>query len=70
MTAARWIGVVWLLVIPAIVLPFTLLSRVQAWYGSFLLWSVLGLLVIALNALATRHFGRPTQAVDEEGRHE
>ena len=70
MTAARWIGGVWLLVIPAIVLPFTLLSRVQAWYGSFLLWSVLGLLVIVLNALATRHFVRPSGTSAEGDEHE
>ncbi|GHC21414.1 hypothetical protein GCM10010082_11380 [Kushneria pakistanensis] len=60
-------GVIGLLVIPGIVVPFTLLSRVQAWYGSFLLWSVLGLLVIVLNALATRHFARASKEGD---RHE
>ncbi len=70
MTTARWVGVVGLLVIPGIVLPFTLLSRVQAWYGSFLLWSVLGLAVIVLNALATRHFTRAGRRADEGGRHE
>ncbi|ARS52232.1 hypothetical protein [Kushneria konosiri] len=70
MTTARWIGVVWLLVIPAIVLPFTWLSRVQAWYGSFLLWSVLGLMVIVLNALATRHFNDAAQADDQGAGHE
>ena len=70
MTTARWIGVVWLLVIPAIVLPFTWLSRVQAWYGSFLLWCVLGLMVIVLNALATRQFNAPAQTDDEGAGHE
>ncbi|SPJ32059.1 hypothetical protein [Kushneria phyllosphaerae] len=70
MTTARWVGVVWLLVIPGIVLPFTLLSNVQAWYGSFLLWSVLGLAVIVLNVLATRHFGRPARPVEKGTHHE
>lgn len=70
MTTARWVGVVWLLILPGIVLPFTLLSRVQAWYGSFLLWSMLGLAVIVLNVLATRHFVRPYGTSAEGDEHE
>ncbi|REC95318.1 hypothetical protein [Kushneria indalinina] len=64
MATSRWVGIMALLIMIAVVVPFTLLSQVHAWYGSFLLWSVMGVLVIAINARVTRHF----RASDRHGR--
>jgi hypothetical protein len=36
--------------------PYTLLSDVSRWYGSFLFWTVAGLVIIALNVLITQGF--------------
>ena len=36
--------------------PFTLLREVNAWYGSFLFWSVGTIVVIGLNVILTRHW--------------
>ncbi|SFH70868.1 hypothetical protein [Modicisalibacter xianhensis] len=50
---------IWLvlgLVLLSYVVPYTLLRDVQAWYGSFLFWTVIGLLVIVLNVVMTRRF--------------
>lgn len=38
------------------VLPYTLLREVNAWYGSFLLWTVGTVLVIGINVVLTRHW--------------
>lgn len=56
MLAGKWIGLVGLLVVASYVLPYTLLRNVQAWYGSLLLWCVVGVLVIGLNVFLTRDF--------------
>lgn len=39
--------------------PFTALSGVAHWTGSFLFWSVAGLAIIVLNLAITRRFGEP-----------
>lgn len=57
MSARRWIWVVWLLVLLCYVVPYCLLGPVQAWYGSFLFWCVVGVLVIVANIMMTRPFG-------------
>ena len=51
-------GVLWLvaslvLVVLAYVVPYTVLSGVNAWYGSFLFWAGFGLAAILLNAAIT-----------------
>jgi len=56
MPRSRWIWLVWLIVVLSYVLPYTLLRDVHAWYGSFLLWSAAGVLVIVLNVLITADF--------------
>jgi len=48
-----------ILVVLCVLVPYTVLSHVNAWYGSFLFWTVAGLLVIVLNLLATRDFKDP-----------
>ncbi|WP_251977224.1 hypothetical protein [Salinicola avicenniae] len=57
MPVRRWIWGVWLLVLLCYFVPYGLLGQVHAWYGSFLFWSVVGILVIVANVLITRDFG-------------
>ncbi|WP_456268473.1 hypothetical protein M1D97_14820 [Kushneria sp. AK178] len=70
MATSRWVGIMSLVIMIAVVVPFTLLSTVHAWYGSFLLWSVTGVVVIVINALATRHFRAPADRQGQGDRHE
>lgn len=42
-----WAAVMALLVLLAYVVPYTVLSGVDHWYGSFLFWTVFGLVAIA-----------------------
>ena len=51
---AAWAGVVLVLVLLAYLVPYTLLSRLDAWYGSFLYWMVFGLAAIAAIWAMTR----------------
>ena len=48
-----WIGLTLLLVVLGYVVPYTVLSGVDAWYGSFLFWAVFGLAAILMNAAIT-----------------
>ncbi len=48
-----WVGAVAFLVLLAYVVPYTVLSGVDAWYGSFLFWAVFGLAAILVNAAIT-----------------
>ncbi len=56
MKQRHWIGLVWLVVVLSYVVPYTLLTHVQVWYGSLLFWSVAGALVIVLNVIITKDF--------------
>lgn len=52
----------WLLVILAIgfvayFFPYTVLSHVAMWYGSFLLWFFVGIGVIVVNIFITKDWG-------------
>lgn len=50
------IWLVWGVVVLCYVVPYTLLSDVARWYGSFLFWVLAGLGVIVLNIFITRDF--------------
>lgn len=50
------IWLVWLVVALCYAVPYTLLSDLPRWYGSFLFWSLAGLAVIVLNVFLTRDF--------------
>ncbi|MDX5502941.1 hypothetical protein [Billgrantia antri] len=52
----KGIWLVWGVVALCYLVPYTLLSDVTRWYGSFLFWALAGLAVIALNAFITRDF--------------
>ena len=43
-------------VIACVALPYLVIGQVAAWYGSFLFWTVAGVAVIALNAVAMNGF--------------
>ncbi|MFD1066772.1 hypothetical protein [Oceanobacillus locisalsi] len=38
----------------AFVVPFTLFSNVEKWYGSFLFWLIVTIIVIVFNAILTK----------------
>ncbi|WP_449540072.1 hypothetical protein [Ferdinandcohnia sp. Marseille-Q9671] len=44
------------LVLLAYVIPYGFLSGVTVWYGSFLIWIVLALLIIIINFILTRNW--------------
>lgn len=48
-----WAGVAVALVLLAYVVPYAVLSGVDAWYGSFLFWTLFGLAAILVNAAIT-----------------
>jgi lauroyl/myristoyl acyltransferase len=52
----KGIWLVWVVVALCYVVPYTLLTDVARWYGSFLFWALAGLAVIALNVFITRDF--------------
>ncbi len=50
---ARWAVFLVILMVLAYVVPYTLLTNVDAWYGSFLFWSIFGLVIIVANVFIT-----------------
>ncbi|QJQ96763.1 MULTISPECIES: hypothetical protein [Halomonadaceae] len=56
MLRSRGIWLLWSVVLLCYLVPYTFLSGVQAWYGSFLFWMLAGLAVIVLNVLLTQDF--------------
>lgn len=48
-----WIGTALVLVLLAYVVPYTVLSGVDAWYGSFLFWALFGIAAILVNVAIT-----------------
>lgn len=54
MKEKSWAIIIGILVLAAFIIPFTLLSIVEKWYGSFLFWLLLTLIVIACNVLLTK----------------
>ncbi len=48
-----WAGAALFLVLLAYLVPYTVLSGVDAWYGSFLFWAAFGLAAILVNAVIT-----------------
>ncbi|TRM12010.1 hypothetical protein FH966_10100 [Lentibacillus cibarius] len=53
-----WGVLIVLLILSAYVIPYTFLSGVDAWYGSFLLWGIVGMLVIVANIMVTKDWGK------------
>lgn len=53
-----WGIMISLLILMAYILPYTIMSKINAWYGSFLLWGVIGILIIFANFMVTRNWGK------------
>ncbi|WP_047980426.1 hypothetical protein [Ornithinibacillus contaminans] len=49
-----WGIVIVLAILLAYIIPFTILSDVQAWYGSFLYWGITGIVIIIANVMITK----------------
>ncbi|MDN5894326.1 MAG: hypothetical protein L0H93_09905 [Nocardioides sp.] len=48
---AWWLIVPLIAILLSFLLPFTLFTNVDAWYGSFLFWTVATAVVIGVNAI-------------------
>lgn len=46
-----WLIPILVVIVLCFVVPYTVLSDVDSWYGSFLFWSLATVLVIAINAV-------------------
>ncbi|WP_174612843.1 hypothetical protein [Virgibacillus ihumii] len=53
-----WGVLIAVLILLAYLLPYTLLSGIEAWYGSFLLWGIIGILIILANIMVTKDWGK------------
>lgn len=45
-----------LLIVSCYAVPYLLLETVETWHGSFLFWTLVGVLIIFLNVMATTGF--------------
>lgn len=50
----RWALFLVILMLLAYIVPYTMLRNVNAWYGSFLFWTLFALVIITINILVTR----------------
>ncbi|MBB4004766.1 MAG: hypothetical protein V7704_03020 [Aurantimonas endophytica] len=55
------LGLMGLLIAACYFVPYGLLGNVESWKGAFLFWTIAGLLVIGVNAMATASFGSDEQ---------
>ena len=49
-----WAIICIVLILLAYMIPYTVLTDVAKWYGSFLLWVTLGLVIIVVNIIITK----------------
>ena len=49
-----WAAVCVILILLSYVIPYTVLSDVFKWYGSFLVWMLLGVVIIGVNLIITK----------------
>ncbi|MFD1851108.1 hypothetical protein [Oceanobacillus bengalensis] len=54
----KWALAILFIIILAYVLPYTIFTNVAKWYGSFLLWIVLALIVFIINYFLTKDWGK------------
>lgn len=52
-----WAIVVLVIILLAYFLPYTVFRGTDAWYGSFLVWTLTGLIIIPVNFFITRKWG-------------
>ncbi|MFS0674605.1 hypothetical protein [Ornithinibacillus sp. 179-J 7C1 HS] len=49
-----WGIIIILTILLAYIIPYTVLSDVQSWTGSFLFWGITGIVIIIANIMLTR----------------
>ncbi|GAA0493146.1 hypothetical protein GCM10008986_19500 [Salinibacillus aidingensis] len=54
----KWALVILITVLLAYILPYTIFTNVSAWYGSFLLWTGLTIVIIGVNYFITKDWGK------------
>ncbi|WP_138469198.1 hypothetical protein [Poseidonocella sp. HB161398] len=47
-----------LIILACYAVPYLFIGQIAAWYGSFLFWSLAGIAVIILNAVAMAGYGK------------
>lgn len=53
----KWGLAILAIIILGYLMPYTFLTDVNAWYGSFLLWTVLAVLIIVINYMLSKKWG-------------
>ncbi|WP_106494603.1 hypothetical protein [Lentibacillus sp. Marseille-P4043] len=53
-----WGAIIAVLIVLAYLLPYTVMSDVKAWYGSFLIWGIIGILIIIATIIVTKDWGK------------
>ncbi|MBE4908571.1 hypothetical protein IMZ08_10935 [Bacillus luteolus] len=53
----KWGLMIVVIILLGYILPYTVLSNVTAWYGSFLLWTILAIAIIVINYFFTKNWG-------------
>jgi len=48
-----WLVAILVAVLSAFIIPYTVLSGVDSWYGSFLFWMLITAVVIAINGVVS-----------------
>ncbi|RDW16421.1 hypothetical protein CWR48_17430 [Oceanobacillus arenosus] len=54
----KWALAIFIIILLAYILPYTIFTGVAKWYGSLLLWIVLTLIVIGINYFISRNWGK------------
>ncbi|WP_026908208.1 hypothetical protein [Paucisalibacillus globulus] len=49
-----WGLIIIIAILLAYIIPYTVLSNVHTWYGSFLFWGITGIIIILANIVLTR----------------
>jgi len=57
-TRKFWLWMEALVILLALILPYTVFRNVHAWYGSFLWWTLVGLLTVFINFMMTKDWGK------------
>ncbi|MCU9612440.1 hypothetical protein OEV98_02540 [Caldibacillus lycopersici] len=58
MSEKKWAVLIFAIILLAYIIPYTLLTNVAAWYGSFLFWIVLTVGIIGINFFMTKDWGK------------
>jgi len=54
----KWALIIFLVILLAYILPYTVFTDVTKWYGSFFVWVILTSIVIVLNIIMTKGWGK------------